>query len=174
MMGYTTRFNGEFNLEFNDETKREDVITLVNGLAGTRRMSRDMTKIKDILPKEPEAYGIEGEFFFPSKELGGFMGQNHDESVINSNRTPSTQPSLWLQWIIEDNEVGSYVLKWDEGEKFYEYVEWLEYLIESIFIPADVSVDGEVDWFGEDTDDNGTIFVKNNIVSTRTKSLQYD
>ena len=155
-MGYTTEFNGSFDLKFNDESKREEVIKLVNGLATTRRMKRDLSKLGIDLDKPIEDYGIDGEFYLV---FDGDFGQSKDSSIINSNSPPSTQPGLWLQWEIdEENDT----LQWDNNEKFYNYIEWLEYLIAKIFIPNEVVVSGSVDYRGEEWDDNGTITIVDN------------
>ncbi len=158
-MGYTTEFKGSFDLDFSQtsDQKTTDVIKLVNGLNNTRRMKRDLSKIQDTLDQPYQYYGIDGEFYIDGK---GFMGENLDPSTINSNGPPSTQPSLWLQWIINESEDDTYVLEWDEGEKFYSYIEWLEYLIEKIFKPNNVLISGTVEFRGEDWTDIGTITIK--------------
>jgi len=162
-MGYTTDFRGSFDVTFNDESKKQEVIDLVNGLASTRRVKRDLSKIQTELTKSPKEYGVEGEFFYGGT---GFAGQDNDASVINGNQPPSTQPGLWLQWILTDMASdGEYVLEWDGGEKFYEYVAWLDYLVEKIFAPNNVVLNGEVEWRGEEWDDTGTIMIEDNVVS---------
>lgn len=77
------------------------------------------------------------------------------------NRAPSTQPGLWCQWIINEN--GD--LAWDEGEKFYEYEEWLVYLIDNFFAPSGYICNGDIEFQGEDMEDFGTIHVENNVVT---------
>ncbi len=57
-------------------------------------------------------------------------------------------PGFYLQWIIENKQ-----LQWDCNEKFYNYVEWLEYLLENIFIPNNIMLNGEIEWRGEEWDD---------------------
>ena len=158
-MGYTTYFNGEMSLVFNDPSKKEEVVTLVNGLATTRRLGRNLESIKDKLPMPIEKYGAEGEFY---------IDDNYSrETVIDINRPPSTQPGLWLQWIIEeDSETGECFLMWDEGEKFYEFEKWLEYLIENIFIPADAVLNGVISWDGEDSEDLGELRVSDNVLTS--------
>ncbi len=159
-MGYTTEFDGSFNLEFTDETKREKVTNLVNGLASTRRIGRDLSKTDKSLEHPIEYYGVEGEFYY-GDDTSSF-GQDNDGSILNYNKAPSTQPGLWLQWIIEDNS-----LFWDSGEKFYNYVPWLDYLVEKIFKPNGVIVSGTVEWRGEEWSDNGEIIVTDNVITTK-------
>ena len=165
IIGYTTEFKGSFNLKFNDKTKEEYVVKLVNDLASTRRVKRDLSKIQDQLDKPYTDYGIEGEFYTEGK---GFMGQDSDPSVLNNNYPPSTQPSLWQQWVINvDND--NYILEWNQEEKFYNYTEWLEYLIEKIFKPCNVSISGSVEYRGEEWSDIGTITIKDyKVINTYT------
>ena len=53
---------------------------------------------------------------------------------------------------------------WDGNEKFYSYIEWLEYLIDKVLAPRGYVVNGEVTWGGEDRRDTGKITVVNNKV----------
>jgi len=154
-MGYTTDFEGSFNITPVLSQKDNEFLTK---FSETRRMARNVG---------PE-YGIEGEFYVDGT---GWAGQDSDKNVINYNRPPSTQPGLWCQWIPTDD--GS-ELVWNGGEKFYNYVEWLDYLIDKILAPRGYTLNGECQWFGENRDDVGTIIVKNNVVTTKVGKLVYD
>lgn len=143
-MGYTTDFIGKF--KFNKPLDA-DTLKLLTGLATTRRMKRNI-----------KGYGIEGEFYIDG---GGDFGQADDDTVLDHNRPPKTQPGLWCQWI--PTQDGMY-LEWDGGEKFYNYVEWLEYLIDKVLKPKGYSISGVVAWRGEDSGDIGTIEVKANKI----------
>lgn len=152
-MGYTTNFKGSFTIT---PALSPFLRTFLKKLATTRRMRR----------RAPEAlYGVEGEFFVDGH---GFMGQGDDtpEScpILDHNTPPSTQPGLWLQWV--PNTKGT-ALKWDGGEKFYEYDVWLEYLIQKILQPNGYTINGEVRWEGEDHKDLGTLVVKNNVLTIK-------
>ena len=144
-MGYTTEFTGEFKLNKKLDKETHEFLVKFNE---TRRMARNLD------PK----YGVEGEFFVGGK---GYMGHDEDDTVIDSNRPPKTQPSLWCQW--RPNEDGT-AIEWDDVEKFYYYVEWIEYLIETIFKPREYSLTGNVRWSGEEFMDIGTIVIKDNDV----------
>jgi hypothetical protein len=96
-------------------------------------------------------------------------GQRHDASVLDYNKAPLHQPGLWCQWVV--NETGTELL-WDEGEKFYCYVEWLEYLISHFFEKWGVKLNGEISWQGDESDDRGTIFVKDNVVEALKDSIR--
>jgi len=63
---------------------------------------------------------------------------------------------------------------WDGGEKFYNYVEWLKYLINHFFEKWGVKLNGEVYWKGEDGEDMGKIVVKDNWVIVKYARVTYD
>jgi len=154
-MGYTTDFEGQFDIN-----KAVDIKTfnLINGLANTRRMKRAGL---------PEKYGVDGEFYFEPEDFKD-CGQSDKPklgTIVDDNTPPSTQPSLWLQWIITDDYKH---IQWDGNEKFYCYVEWLEYIINKILKPRGYVVNGIVRWRGEEFDDIGTITVKNNVVTAKS------
>lgn len=153
-MGYTTDFNGRFKL--NRKLKKADQ-TFLAKLSETRRMKRNVG---------PE-FGVEGEFYVDGK---GFAGQDEDSTILNYNEPPETQPGLWCQWI--PSKDGKFI-EWDGGEKFYDYVKWLKYLIEKILAPRGYILNGEVEWQGEDNRDVGKIVVTNNVVTTKQGRVVY-
>ena len=158
-MGYSTDFYG--SVSFNKPVS-EELKNYINKFSKTRRMERDVNKIKEVFPDWAKNcfngnLGINGEYFVGGN---GFMGQEDDESVINHNCPPKTQPGLWCQWIINDNGE----LEWDGNEKFYNYVEWLEYLIKHFFKPEGYILNGIINFQGDESDDCGYIKVTNNIV----------
>lgn len=159
-MGYTTYFDGAFQF---DKPVTDELKNYINKFSETRRMMRDNDKIKELFPNWEELcfngeLGEDGEYF-----VGGdsylYFGENKDKSIINYNDA-GNQPGLWCRWIINDNNE----LVWDEGEKFYNYVEWLEYLIKHFFSPLGYVLEGTVFYDGEDSDDFGKIIVKDNVV----------
>lgn len=74
-------------------------------------------------------------------------------------------PGYWCQWVIGTDYNGEEVLVWDQNEKFYNYVEWLEYLIKNFFEPEGYVLNGIVEYQGEDPEDFGEIVVKDNIIT---------
>ena len=157
-MGYTTYFSGEF--KFNKPVT-EELKTFINKLSDTRRMMRDNSRIKELFPnwKELCFNGNLGEYGAYFVGGDGFCGQDRDDSIIDYNDA-GPQPGLWCQWIINDRNE----LVWDQGEKFYNYVEWLRYLIKHFFEPLGYVLNGTVDYEGEDPDDFGRIIVSDNFV----------
>jgi hypothetical protein len=147
-MGYHTDFDGRFEIK---PTLSQPAIEYIKKFNKTRRVKRQF---------ENDIHGIDGEFYVDG---GGFRGQDSSESsIVNYNQPPRTQPGLWCQWTVTD--CGNF-LEWDEGEKFYSYVEWLSYMINSFFHPNGYMLSGEVSWEGEERGDFGTIIVKNNIIT---------
>lgn len=74
-------------------------------------------------------------------------------------------PGLYCQWI--PNKDGTAIV-YDGNEKFYDYVEWIEYLINKFLKPWGYVVNGEVYWQGDKVGDVGLITVKNNEVSAKS------
>jgi hypothetical protein len=155
-MGYTTDFSGSFQL---DRSLDDETYTFLKKLNETRRMKRNVD------PK----YGVEGEFYVDGP---GFAGQDHEENVVSYNEPPSTQPGLWCKWApTEDRDE----IEWDGGEKFYNYVGWIEYIIDKILAPKGYKLTGRVEWVGEDQSDRGVIEIKDNVVRVgKAKALEYE
>jgi len=167
-MGYTTDFYGGFDIT---PTLKPEHRAYLYAFARTRRVMRD----EELTKQRPDPIRVEA--FLPvGKEGGyfvnedGFAGQTDGPDVTNHNNPPMGQPGLWCQWI--PNEEGT-ALIWDEGEKFYEYVPWLEYLIDHFLAPWGYTLNGEVDWVGEDGDDRGKIVVTSNRIQVLIGRVVY-
>jgi len=178
-MGYTTDFEGHFTLSRPATEEERDYI---NNLSNTRRMKRDVNILQKLHSGKygfNGDYGIDGEYF-----VGGGMGQDNDESVIDHNIPPGQieysstddfnvawdenkkrivnglcQPGLWCQWTISEDGTK---LEWDGSEKFYYYEEWLRYLVEHFFNVWDIKLNGEILYQGEDATDSGNLLMLNN------------
>ena len=98
--------------------------------------------------------------------LKAFAEERHE----GADERGTTYPELYCQWVPSDDGT---VLEWDQGEKFYSYVEWLDYLIERFFVPWGHTLDGSVIWEGEERDDMGTITVENNVVTTKVATITW-
>ncbi len=167
-MGYSTDFSGQFDL---DHPLCEGTCNYLRKFAETRRMKRNAAEAAKLADPAREAVGLpigkDGEYFVGSE---GFMGQDQDSSIVEYNYPPSTQPGLWCQWV--PNEDGT-AIEWDGGEKFYEYVEWLEYIISNFLDPWGYKLNGQVEWQGEDMGDRGVIRVKDNVVDIGYFSVEF-
>lgn len=151
-MGYSTVFGDSFNVEppFSPEQ-----VTYLQRFANTRRMARDPALALEMEDPSREAVGLpigcECEYFVGGL---GYAGQDRDASIVEYNRPPGEQPSLWCHWTSNDD--GS-VFLWDGAEKFYSYVEWLVYLDDRFFRPWGRQLCGAISWQGEDERDHGLI-----------------
>lgn len=79
-------------------------------------------------------------------------------------------PGLWCQWV---PSADGNTIEWDTGEKFYNYTEWIEYLIEHFLRPWGYRLDGEMYWYGEETDDRGLIRITDNVVKVLHAVVTY-
>lgn len=158
-MGYQTDFSGSFEL---DAPLTAAQVAYLKAFATTRRMKRNATIAETFPDPVREAVGLpignEGGYYVGDTEN---YGQRTDASVLGSNDPPAGQPGLWCQWVPSDDGTE---IAWDEGEKFYDYTEWLKYIVEHFLKPWGRSVSGKVEWRGEDSDNRGTIYAKDNQI----------
>lgn len=85
--------------------------------------------------------------------LKNFAEERHEEPGY---------PGIWCQWAPSKD---GWHIGWDGGEKFYDYVEWMEYLIKEFFFPKGYRLNGEIEWEGEEQGDVGKIMVVDNKVT---------
>lgn len=161
-MGYTTRFEGQFTLDrpLTPQHKR-----YLDSFAATRRMKRDAAKTAERRDPVRTAVGlpvgIDGGYFVNE---GGFKGQGNPDmlgidDILDRSGPPSDQPGLWCQWVPSDDGTA---IVWDGKEKFYNYREWLDYLIEHFLTPWGYTLSGSVRYQGESVGDVGAIIVEDN------------
>jgi hypothetical protein len=94
--------------------------------------------------------------------------EGRPQGVLDYNNAPLGQPGLWCQWIPTEDGTA---IEWDGCEKFYDYIEWLEYLIENFLKPWGYVLEGTCEWQGEDRQDRGRIVVNNNVVKIQTATV---
>jgi hypothetical protein len=162
-MGYTTDFYGEFNLNKKLEPNHLEYLLRFNV---TRRMKRNLDHWVNKHTGQL-TYGVEGEFFVGGS---GESGQGREANIIDYNRPPSTQPSLWCGW--KPNEDGT-AIQWDGSEKFYCYSEWIVYIIQNFLAPSGYVLNGTVEYRGEDDTDQGYLHITNNILKVQQAKVVY-
>ncbi len=174
-MGYTTNFNGFFTFSRNLTYEEKHYI---NTFSNTRRVKRNVYKLQTQYNGKygfNGNYGNEGEYFIGGEIL--------NDSIIDYNTPPGQldnrsrnmsfndmwdenkkrisdgkcQPGLWCQWFTNGVK-----LEWNGSEKFYNYKEWLKYLIKHFFNIWNVQLNGEITYQGEKDNDNGNIVIINN------------
>jgi len=157
-MGYTTDFEGAILF---DRPLSQSHYNYLCMFSDTRRMQRDPEK----LPDDPvcEAVGLlpgeQGQYFVGGL---GVYGQDKDSSIINYNRPPEGQPSLWCGWKPTGNRDA---ISWDGTQKFYSYVEWMLYIRDHFLHPWGYVLSGEISWQGEDPEDKGIILANNSVLT---------
>ena len=154
-MGYTTNFTGHLNFNKKPTNALKEYI---NNFSKSRRMKRDINKIKELDANWQNncfkgKLGIEGDYYIGKDE----------NSVVDINCPPGNQPGLWCDWIINDDDK----LVWNGVEKFYNYKEWLEYLIFHFLERDGYILNGEIEFQGEYEEDHGFIVVKDNYVEIK-------
>ena len=156
-MGYTTEFEGKIEIV---PALPQDLIEYINKFSETRRMRRNVVILKDKYNGKFSFngnYGEEGEYFIGGL---GLKGQDRDNTIVDYNEPPKTQPGLWCKW--EITEDGKYI-QWDGLEKFYYADIWMRYIINN-FISNDYSCNGIISAQGEESDDQWDLIVENNKV----------
>lgn len=171
-MGYTTYFMGAISI---DPPLNQDEIDYLHDFAQSRRMNRTGG------PYIADPGNDHGQYGTP---FGGGRTREPKDQLIDYNQPPDGQPGLWCQWIPEDDD--GVALIWDEGEKFYNSVLWMEYLIEHFLKPGakaskdpsaveqderiknftfDHVLNGTIYASGEDDDDKWKLVVSDNSVA---------
>lgn len=162
-MGYTTEFEGRVSI---DPPLNKIEAEYLRRFAASRRMNREA-----------------GPYYC---EDDGQFGQTGAGGVIDYSQPGRDQPGLWCQWVPTDDLAG---LEWDQGEKFYDAAEWMEYLIDHFLRPygrASVSgdpqfvgftfdhvVNGTINAYGERPTDRWRLVVKDNVVTVEEGVVTY-
>lgn len=90
------------------------------------------------------------------------------EKYVEARHEPEDKQTNWMQmapycqWFLSESD--DTLLPPEESTKNYEYVKWLEHLIAKFFAPWGCTLDGACDWRGDEDEDRGTIYVKDNVV----------
>jgi hypothetical protein len=203
-MGYTTDFSGHFDIEPALTKEQADYINLLCHTRRMKRDIKILWKMYEGKHGNPFAtektpigvYGSDGEFFAKDDGNHGQSGHGTDKSIIDYNVPPgqmtsqgmenfnkvwdankarkkalTCQPGLWCQWeVLAEGEK----LCWDGGEKFYDYIAWVKYLIDRFFSKWGVNLNGEVTWQGEEPDDKGKIVIQKNVVKVMRAVITYE
>jgi hypothetical protein len=200
-MGYTTDFDGSFKLSRPATAEEREYVNRIADTRRMQRDVNKLMELYKGEHGNPFAidktnadkvYGFKGEYFAMND---GDMGQGNDGSVIDHNAASGEiawkdysgdwekrdemqkainadiikQPGLWCQWRLDDETT----LSWDGSEKFYNYIEWLQYLIAHFFEPWGIKLNGECYWQGEDNSDMGKIEIINNVINIYETEVEY-
>lgn len=152
-VGYSTDFSGGFNI---DKPLAPEHKAYLEAFADIRHMQRDAGKTAALPDPIREAVGLQ-----VGIQGAYYVGDNDSLYIFDNNKPPHGVPELFCQWI--PNEDGTAIV-WDGGEKFYGYVPWIEYLIKNFLAPWGYTLNGQVEWSGEEPGDSGVIYIKDNKV----------
>lgn len=154
-MGYSTDFYGFWMLTPALSLAQTDYL---QKFARTRRVKRDPDAIENNrrLAAIGLNLGVDAEYFVDVED--------EDQSIVNLNLPPGNQPSLWCKWRVNDK--GDH-LEHTGGEKFEQYVEWLDYLVEHFFSLWGIKVNGSVKYEGDALLDAGIIEIIDNRIEVR-------
>lgn len=98
------------------------------------------------------------------------LTNSYDQDVYAQyTETPETIPNSYLQW--ESNEDGTEIV-WDGGEKFYDYIHWLRWLIKHYLAPRGLILNGKIAWQGDDISDAGIIYATNNKITHHKSKVE--
>lgn len=164
-MGYSTYFSGEFTVT---PALTLEHAAYLRQFAKVRHVQRDAVecdKLPDPIRDAAELpVGRDGAFYVGGS---GYYGQD-DDTTITGNGSPVGVPGYWCAWTPNDDGTA---IEQDGSEKFYMWDDWLIYLVETFLKPWGYSIDGEVEWAGDEADDRGTIYAKGNRVEAVADSI---
>ena len=86
-------------------------------------------------------------------ELERFSETRHDDEMM---------PGIWCDWAPTRDGRG---IEWNGSAKFYDYVGWLEFIMDHFLDEWGITLSGTVKYRGEDFDDAGTITVEDGKVT---------
>lgn len=103
------------------------------------------------------------------KQLADYSSRSNGTYEMYTE-SPETIPDSYLQW--EPNEDGTAYV-WNGGEKFYQYIHWLRWVIKHYMKPHGLVLNGQIIWQGEDVADTGVIVAVDNKITHQklTKNL---
>lgn len=110
---------------------------------------------------------LKGQFHFDKMPHGTVLAAIGALDGV-SGRTDGAKgmPDSYCQWTLTKDFSG---IHWDGGEKFYDYVEWAQWIIDKILTPANIALYGEIEFFGEDSSDIGKLV----IADGKVKSIEF-
>ena len=172
-MGYNTDFCGRFEL---DKPLTKEHAQMLLDFSKTRHYKRDPEIVKQLDPdwkKHILAHGVEddlgpdGVFYLSPDRSDSYSTHARTTRHTDYNAVAESAPGLWCQWIPTRDNIG---IEWDYGEKFYDYEEWINWLIKNFFRPNGYTLSGRVSFCGESFEDVGLLYVD---TSTGLVEIEY-
>lgn len=172
-MGYSTDFYGSLGIAPRLTPEHQAYLAAFNK---SRRVQRDESIVATLADPIRIAAGLpvgkDGSYYVGNAKSAYL--RDKDASIIDCNCAPAGQPGLWCGWTVHtQTHARKPYLTWDGGEKFYNYLEWLCYLLEHFFVRWGYKLNGVIEWVGEDPDDRGKISVVDNHVATARAEITW-
>ncbi len=146
-MGYHTDFWGSIKIE---PPLAPETIEFLTKFSQSRRMNR-----------------TQGPDYVDGTDM---WGPEQDPGVIDYNTPPPGQPGLWCNWApLQDGTE----IEWDGGEKFYEPVAWMDYIITRYIAPKGHVCNGMIDAQGDEMDDRWQLHVVDNVVTMKQAVITF-
>lgn len=188
-MGYTTNFTGEIAVT---PPLSADEADFLARFARTRHCEH-----------QPNLYFAMPGLLSPAEllQLGRHAAYMHSDCPRPGSscyRSATGAPGLWCQWVpgTINHDTGEFTsIEWNGGEKFYDYAEWMKFLIQhflmpgafaltgsglaetgsaaAVMSPAGHVLNGVIEWRGEEDSDMGQIIVKDNAVMIQRATRAY-
>ena len=90
---------------------------------------------------------------------------NEDPDAINEGDHPTRS---YMQWVPSET---LNAIVWDQNEKFYDYEEWLKWLLNWLSVRG-IEASGQLNWSGESSDDIGRITVLDSVMTVERGEKQ--
>lgn len=162
-MGYHTEFYGHFDFDRKVEENHANYLRKFSDIRHIRRKAEMIEPLPDPVREAVQLpVGFEGQFYLSGDDYKG-------EDIITANEPSKPQPGLWCDWTVSEDGTK---LEWNGGEKFYEYIPWLYYLISTFIVPWGYVLNGTVKYHGEHPADYGKIIVKDNKMRVKLLACQ--
>lgn len=100
-----------------------------------------------------------------------FQSYSEERHGKEKHLNPEAQPpDIWCNWTVSDD--GQFLL-WNDEEKFQNYAEWLEFVIKKFFVYWKVTLNGSIEWRGEERNDIGRLIIKDNKLTVQKGKIVY-
>lgn len=156
-MGYDTFFSGEFRL---NKRLSDAHAAYLRAFGEKRHVTYNDKAIEACSDPLRVAVGLPlgpgGAFFVASNPA--------PHLIEDANTPPPGVPGLWCRW--EPNNENTAIV-WDGSEKFYDYVEWLAWIVTKLLAPWGYVLSGTIEWRGDTMGDHGSIVVTRNKIEVR-------
>ena len=90
-----------------------------------------------------------------------WMDELHETRHGSDCAVWSGYPGFYCQWVFNRETC---TIEWDGGEKFYEYIQWLQFVFEKCD-ELNLSANGKISWQGDNYQDQGEIIVEKNLIT---------